>query len=296
MVDPHFSPFLLYTSLNFQIVPSVQAVLPAASRAAAYGDGCFETLRSYQGRFLALDRHVERLRQGMQALGIRPPRETSEARFAHWIRELLEANGLLEADARVRIQVWRTGPLGYQSPTEAEPIVLINAFSLGQPLPPLRLGWVSIRRIPAACLPSHLKLSNGLNYILAQREAAAEGYDEALMCDIGGRISETTMANVFWLRDGLMETPSLQCDVLPGITRELVLEMVRESSGRLGPGVREVEAAPELLNEASAVFTCNSLRELHPVASVDGRIFPADSSDIRRILDAWSVFRNERLM
>lgn len=286
----------MYTSLNSKIVPTSEALLPAVSRAAAYGDGCFETLKSYQGRFLALDRHVERLKQGMEALGIRPPRETTEARFAHLISELLEANGLIELEARVRIQVWRTGPLGYQSPSEAEPILLINAFPLGPALQPLRLGWASTRRIPNACLPSHLKLSNGLNYILAQREAAAEGYDEALMCDLRGHISETTMANVFWLRNGVLETPSLQCDVLPGVTRALVMEMVLASTKTLVAGVEEVEAEPDILSEATAFFTCNSLRELHPVASVGNRVFPVDIPQIRRILETWSVFRNEKMM
>lgn len=296
-------PYVFYQS---QFMPASEAQLPATSRAAAYGDGCFETLRAYQGRLLALDRHIERFRQGMDFLGINAPRECTEARFAHIIGELLERNNLSETDARIRIQVWRDGPLGYLTDNHREPILMIGAYRLGVIPPPMRLAVVDVRRIPNQCLPSAHKLSNGLNYIHAQKQASILGFDEALMCDIHGRISESSMANIFWIRDGILETPSLACDALPGITRALVMEMMdtcipkTQPQGNTEPAVplqfAEVEAEPGILRNAVAVFTCNSLRELHPVACVGETNYETDSVTVRNMLSCWESFRNDKLI
>jgi len=276
---------------NHQILPLREAQLPAISRAGAYGDGCFETLKTIQGRMLGLDLHIERLRQGMDYLGISHPKETSEARFAHIIESLLTANNLMETDARVRIQVWRNGPLGYQTGTYDEPILLVSAYPMNTKLAPLSLGIVQTRRIPHQSLPAHLKLSNGINYIVAQREARIAGYDEAIMLDIHNRVSETSMANLLWIRDGILETPSIACDPLPGITRKLVLDALKD----LYP-ISESEFSTDRLNEAEAVFTCNSLRELHPVRKVHDQDYDPDSDLVQTVLKAWTDYRNDHIV
>jgi len=276
---------------NNQLLPLRDAHLPAVSRAGAYGDGCFETLKTIQGRMLGIDLHIERLRQGMDYLGIAHPKETTEARFAYIIESLLIANNLLEQEARVRIQVWRNGPLGYQTGTKDEPILLVSAYPMPNTLAPLSLGTVQTRRIPNLSLPAHLKLSNGINYIAAQREASAAGYDEAIMLDIHGRVSETSMANILWIYEGKLETPSLACDPLPGITRKWVLESFLEHYP-----VHEAAFSIDRVMEAQAVFTCNSLRELHPVRMVNDKAFDTESDLVRRMMRIWTDFRNDHLV
>lgn len=279
-----------YLYLQNSIVRTSEANIPATSRGAVYGDGCFETLKSYQGKFLALDKHIDRLNAGMAYLGITAPKESTEGRYAYIIQDLLERNQLLESEARIRIQIWRTGPLGYQTPPFSDAILLVNTFSIGNMLPPSSLNLVQTRRIPNACLPSHLKLSNGLNYILAQREAAELGNGEALMCSINGHISETSMANIFWVRDGVLETPALECDVLPGITRQLIMD----AAEAIMP-VSEVVATPDVLQQAECVFTSNSLRELHPITSVDGTHYDEKTESASRLMEVWQEYRNDML-
>ena len=240
---------------------------------------------------LGLDLHIERLRQGMDYLGIAHPKETTEARFAHIIESLLIANNLLEQEARIRIQIWRNGPLGYQTGTHDEPILLVSAYPMLNKLTPLSLGTVQTRRIPNKSLPAHLKLSNGINYIAAQREASAAGFDEAIMLDIHDRVSETSMANILWICEGKLETPSLSCDPLPGITRHYVLKAMSE----LYP-IHESEFSIDRIMQAEAVFTCNSLRELHPVRMVNNTSFDSESDLVRRMIQIWTDFRNDHLV
>lgn len=240
---------------------------------------------------LALDRHIDRLNAGMNFLGIRPPRESTEARFAHIIGELLERVQLHEDDARVRIQVWRGGALGYQTPDWSDANISVSAFPITTMTPPDRIGLVQLRRIPNASLPSNLKLSNGLNYILAQREAQALGFQEGVMCTVDGYLSETTMANLFWIKDGVMFTPDTTCDILEGIMRSLVIEALE--------GTVEVEtcrAVPGVLEDAEAVFTTNSLRELHPVSMYNEVSYNVDLPVVQRCVNKWVEFRNDMLI
>lgn len=240
---------------------------------------------------LALDRHIDRLNAGMYFLGIKPPRESTEARFAHIIGELLEHLQFSDADARVRIQVWRGGALGYQTPEWSDANVMVSAYPITTMTPPDRIGLVQLRRIPNASLPSNLKLSNGLNYILAQREAQAMGYQEGVMCTVDGYLSETTMANLFWLKDGVLFTPDTTCDILSGIMRSLIIEALNG----LIP-IQTCRATPDVLDHADAVFTTNSLRELHPVKEYNQTKYDTEHPDVRFCMEKWVEYRNDMLV
>ncbi len=280
-----------YAFFNDRFLPVTEASIPAASRAAAYGDGCFETLKAWNGRLLALDRHVDRLNRGLQYLGINPPRESTEARFAHIIEVLLERNQLLETEARIRIQAWRSGPLGYQTQDWSDALLLVNTFPVGNTPPPSHIGLVQTRRIPNASLPSSLKLSNGLNYILAQREAQSAGYQEGVMCTIDGHISETTMANIFWMKGDVLFTPDSTCDILLGIMRSLIIEAMEGVVD-----IVECKAAPSVLETADALFTTNSLRELHPVHKYNDVIYNVENELVKRLHSKWAEYRNDALI
>jgi branched-subunit amino acid aminotransferase/4-amino-4-deoxychorismate lyase len=282
---------LNYAFLNDRFLPVSDAVIPAASRAASYGDGCFETLKTWNGRMLALDRHVARLNRGLDYLGITHPRESTEARFAYIIDGLLDRNQLLDTEARVRIQVWRMGPLGYQTPDLSEAMLLVNVFPIGNTPPPSHIGLVERRRIPNASLPTNLKLSNGLNYILAQREAQAAGYQEGVMCTVGGHLSETTTANLFWLKGDTLFTPHPSCDILEGIMRSLVIEAL---DGLIR--IEECSSTPDALETADAVFSTNSLRELHPIAKYNTTGYDLDSPLVQKLLKRWADYRNDVLI
>lgn len=279
-----------YLYLDGEFLSVDAARLPAASRALAYGDGCFETLKAWGGRFLALEAHVDRLQRGAAHLGIQLPESSGTIHFAHVIQELLSRNDLVEKTARIRLQVWRRGPLGYSTPVLSPGSVMITASEFTNKAVTRSLGSVAVRRIPDAALPASLKLSNGLNYILAQREAATAGYEEALMYDLRDHLSETSMANLFWYSEGVLETPATTCDLLPGITRSLVLRAMADRYP-----IREVEAPKQRIWEAECVFTCNSLREWEPVHRVDHREYSMTHPVIATTLAQWHEYRHDTL-
>lgn len=250
-----------------------EAALPVDARPVMYGDGCFETLRAYQGKFLHFDRHIERMRSGLEFLEIALPEKLKGPGPAELIRELLERNELAGRDAVVRIQVWRQGGRGYHTSGNNSAGYAITA----RPLPPSKKSWqlatVPTRRIPGVSLPAHFKLSGGTNYIRASMEADKAGSDDALMLTTDGWVSETPIANIFWSDGQRICTPHEQCDLLPGITREILLSLLREKDTI---PIRKDRFSLEELYEAEAVWLCNSLREIMPVFRVDNHDFDPD--------------------
>ena len=266
-----------------------ELLVTAESRAVWYGDGCFETIRSYKGTFLRLDLHLERLFGGMEYLGMALPAGFEAGTVKEEILRLLEKNGLLDSAALARIQVWRKGGRGFDVSSRDGSCYAISVFMLPELPETARLATVSTRRIPASAVNPRYKLSNSINYIRASTEAAGRHADDALMLTTGGVISETTMANIFWIKNGTVYTPSDKCDILPGITRSLIIKVVAELDDvRLETG----EFPPTALFEAEAVWICNSVKELVPVASVDEYKFALSHPLYERIHSSFLNYRD----
>lgn len=267
-----------------KIVRNEDAAIPALSSAASYGDGCFETLRSYSGSFLALNRHIVRLKSSMEYLGITIPPNYTQEYFEEEIARLLELNRLKEIDARIRLQIWRLGPLGYGSAESDAVTFLLTASPILSSNDLIRLATVNHFRTPSAALQSRYKLSNGLNYILARREAKKKGYDDALMLDYHKNVSETTIANIFWKKGDAVYTPSETCDLLPGITREIQLDWLDKQEGI---SVRVGQYNLKQLLQAETVWLTNSVQEITPVSKINDTSFNTDSAILLKFKNAY---------
>ena len=249
--------------INGGIERGEHAVLSVFDRGARDGGGIFETVRVYDGRPFAWQRHLERLVLSAAELGFPVP--PSPARLREGIDELLAAGRL--ADAVVRLTVTR-GIAGGR-PThagawiEAEPLA-------GRLWPGTRRGGASVVFSRATCPQGWIcrhKTTSRLAWDLAREEARAAGADEALFVSPDGHLLEGAASNVFVVRDGEAITPPLAADVLPGITRAIVLELCRE----LGLRAREAPVVAGQLRGAEEVFLTNSVQEVLPVASLEGR-------------------------
>jgi branched-chain amino acid aminotransferase len=146
-----------------------------------------------------------------------------------------------------------------------------QAFSEG-----IRLSLVSVRRNHPRALDPMIKSNNLLNNALAMQEALRAGADEALMRNHDGDLVEGSLSNFFLVRGGAVLTPPLTAGLLPGITREFVIELARD----VGVPVREERLTPDDLRTADEAFITGSTREVTPVARVDslaiGRGVPGD--------------------
>lgn len=123
-----------------------------------------------------------------------------------------------------------------------------------------------LRNDPRALDPA-MKSGNYLNSLLAYLEAAAQRYDDALMCNSEGHLTEGTTFNIFYIKRGIVVTPPLDVGILDGITRRKTME----HAVKLGLEVREVRFPKERLYEADEVFLSSSIKEVFPVTRIDGK-------------------------
>lgn len=266
---------MMKVSINGKIEDEDKAGIQAVSDGLFYGAGCFDTLKSYQGRFLHLHLHIERLNRGVGYLTGQETDFLKEAVLRQELLKLLRANELEDKDARVRIQISLVGRRGYALPNDNHLNLntLITAHNVtGQTFEPVQLKTVETTVVPSSSRPTDLKLSNMLHYRQAAIEARKKDGDDALMLTTDGYVAETSIANIFWKKRDTVYTPSTDCDILPGITRSLIIQLVKE----LGYSVNEGQFRPNELIAADTAWICNSIREIVWIKSIDDQKFSAD--------------------
>jgi branched-chain amino acid aminotransferase len=264
------------------LVPAEEATVSVRDRGFTYGDAAFETLRAYGGRVFEWEAHADRLRRTCDALSL--DHGLSDADLRGRIRETLAVNDL--EDAYVKLSISRGVQPGKLSPGPVEdPTVVVYVAELprggradrgGEPVwdAPATAEVVETRRIPDDALPAHAKTHNYLNGILARLELGdgnegddSDGRpDEALMLDSEGNLAEGATSNLFFVRDGTLHAPSLDGPVLPGITREVVLDLAADAEVPTAEG----SYRPADLRDADEAFLTNSTWEIRPLAEVDG--------------------------
>jgi len=247
-------------------------------RGFTLGDGVFDTALAVNGVIFARERHVTRLVEAANAIGIEVQKSALDSAL-----DLHGATLRAPPCTILRTTVTR-GPAarGLWPASAGEPTVVVttspwNPSLLGQPA---KLITASAPRNERS-LTSNLKTLNYLDHILAAREAAVRGTDDALILNTQGRVACSTIANIFILKGNRLTTPPLSEGCLPGITRALVLE-IAPSLGL------EVAESPIRLGEiiaADAVFLTNSVRFVRRVTALDGINIPYND-EIPRIEDA----------
>lgn len=249
-----------------------------ADRGLLLGDGVFDTALGVQGRVAFEAAHADRLTAAAEALGF----SVERARIVAAMRALAGTAPL----AAIRTTLTRgPGPRGLAPPAEPSPFLFGSAAPARSPLffAPLRLTLTSIARnetSPAA----RLKTLGYLDAVLAARDAQAQGFDEALFLNTGGRVACAGTGNFFGVFGGTLVTPPLEDGVLPGIVRAELLARIAPS---LGLAVEERPLLPSDLQAAEALFVTNSLRLLAPVTALGAQ--PYDSAGhgtVRRLCAA----------
>jgi branched-chain amino acid aminotransferase len=256
--------------VNGKIAQADQAVVPVYDHGFVYGEGVYETLRTYNRVPFLYDRHMRRLRQSADRLLLDVPFD--DATMLKWIDETVDAAGELQ-EAYIRILLTRgVGDLNYDPKSTPKPttVIIVKPFEA----PPARVFSDGIRVSLVDMLRNHpksvnplIKSNNLLNNALAMQAAYRAGAEEALMCNFRGELTECSQANFFMVRGGAALTPPSQAGLLEGVTRAFIFELGRE----LGIDVREETLFPNDLETAEEMFITSTTRELSPVVNVDGR-------------------------
>jgi branched-chain amino acid aminotransferase len=262
----------MFIYLNDRFVKEEEAVVSVFDHGFLYGDGVYETIRSYGGRIFMRDQHLARLRRSADAIGLTIP--ILEDRWPVLLHEAMTKNdvGNDRVDAYLRITITRgAGEIGLDPALCPIPTVVIMTKPLAPPSPQTYQNGVSLvvaktrRNLPTALDPQ-IKATNFLNNIQAKREAIAAGAFDSILLNWESHLTECTVSNLFFVQTSRLCTPALSCGLLDGITRDIVLNLARE----LQISVEEGSFGVEAIHKADECFVTNTSMEVMPVTRVDG--------------------------
>lgn len=235
-------------------------------RGFSFGDGVFETIRWQNSAAALLEYHLERLERGCQRLAI----PLSVTRLNGELQALFERLSAIGSSAVIKIQVTRgEGGRGYAIDPDMFPTIVISAFPALDYSEQRRLGMelgFCRQPISSGLMLAGIKHMNRLENVLLKQEAMEQGYNDALVCDSDGRIIETTAANIFIRKGGVLKTPSLQRSGVEGVIRRLIIDKL---GPQLGLDVDVCSCDLSDLWSADEVFICNSLMGIVPVLKID---------------------------
>ena len=235
----------------------------ARDRGFTLADGVFETMRARGGTVFRLERHLARLERALAVLQIPVPPQLHE-----WVVRAAKASGA--EDSSLRLTVTRgAGPAGVTPPSDPRPTVIVSAGPM--PLFPASMYAVGLSaHVPSGrrneySMTAGLKTLAYVDAVAGLLEARRAGADEALFLDTEGHCSEATASNLFIWTGAELVTPPLSCGVLPGITREAVLEIARVE----GLPVAERAFGLDELRSADEAFLTSSLRGVAALVRID---------------------------
>ena len=261
-------------NVNGRVSDQEHASISIFDHGFLYGEGVYETLRTYNGQSFLFDRHMRRLRNsaGMLALDI----PLTDAQIDERFRETVRAAGLgsgKDREAYIRILVTRgIGELTYDPAATPTPSIVVivkpnahpprEVFERG-----VRVSLVSVVRNHPSTVNPLIKSNSLLNNALAMQEALRSGAFEGVMRNYKGELAECTQSNLFIVRNDVVLTPPLEAGLLPGITREFLFEVGRDA----GIPVREAVLKDADLFGADESFLTSTTREVVPIVRVDDR-------------------------
>jgi 4-amino-4-deoxychorismate lyase len=284
--------------VNGRIIDEQQATVSVLDHGFLYGMGLFETFRTYGGRPFLLNEHMDRLRRGCEELGIAYDPVIEDVAVV--IQELLEANQLTDAYVRWTV-TGGAGILGLPAEPYNKPTIVCymkelpprkpEADESGKPIQLLQLR----RNSPEGTI-RHKSL-HYMNNILGKKELGNYPWlvgrqAEGLFLDGGGHLAEGLVSNLFFIdaKREVVRTPSLLTGILPGITRDAVMELAEQGGYRVEQGLYTWEE----LKQADEIFLTNSIQEIVPVTElfdIDGARSEISSGRIgpvtRKLLDDY---------
>ena len=254
---------------NGEFVDKSQATVSVDDRGFLFGDGVYEVFRATDGALFAADRHLRRLANGLVELEIARAATLDDAALLAAARRVLQDNGLTRGDALVYLQITRgaPGPRTHQFPPASTPPTVYVTASAFTPPDDVRTRGASVVTTPderwGRCNVKSIQL---LPNVIAKDRAVRAGAFEAVFVR-NGRITEGASTNLFAVLGGTLRTHPADHHILPGITREILLEEAEQ----LGVAVVETAVTPKDLANAEEVFVTSTSADVMPVVRVDGR-------------------------
>ncbi|OGT46676.1 MAG: hypothetical protein A3E82_01145 [Gammaproteobacteria bacterium RIFCSPHIGHO2_12_FULL_38_11] len=263
----------MYVLINDHIISEEKAYIHIKDRGFLLSDGVFETLKVQNGHIEFFNAHYERLKYSATTLFI-PFHYNADALKAMCL-ELIKENELNHSIASMRITLTRgIGLRGINFPEKPTPTLLITAAPYHQPVSDQysRAFITSIIRNQYSPI-TKLKTLNYFEPILARNEAHSNGFDEGIMLNTNGFITECSTANIFFVKDNIVITPSAENGILPGIIRNHIIVLCHKNNIKL---IEKSVSVNDAMN-ADEVFQTNSLIGIQPISQINEKKFSVDN-------------------
>ncbi len=241
--------------LNGEIIEATKAKAGILEPGFLYGQGLFETIRSYNREIPFLDQHLKRLAFCAKIINLKVP---AAAKLKQAVCAASKANNI--PNSYIRLNVWK----GNRKTNTAVIVKRLAVYKQDVYEKGFKGIIVDVRQNEFSPL-ARVKSLNYLLFILARQEAARKGGDEAILLNTSGYLAEGSRSNIFLVRDKKILTPSLDCGCLAGITRKIVIKLARKQWLK----VYERKIRPEELFRADEAFLTNSLIEIMPLTSIN---------------------------
>lgn len=256
------------------VVRREEAAVNPFNRGFRYGDGCFETIGVMNGVPVFWHQHVRRLHRALKFLGFDMP--IGEGQLYAAVKQLLEINQF-DGQGLLRLWVWRSGHGAY-APESDQSEFLAEVSPLARPLFPVPVVAVRATILPERLLPlgefgNHKWMGKTIN-VHAAGEAKRRGFDDALLLNSAGRITESTSSNIVLNHNGRWITPPLTEGCLAGVVREVML-----TQAGCPVRVSEEVISETMVNEASAIFSSNSAWGIRPFGQLNTKELRTDQAD-----------------
>ena len=257
------------TYLNGDFLPIEEARISVLDRGFLFGDGVYEVIPAYGGRLFRLKPHLQRLQRSLDAIRVQNP--LSDTEWADVLNRLLEENrneAGPDNDQSVYLQVTRgvADKRDHPFPSGITPTVYASSSPIRTPDPALaEQGISAVTLDDIRWQYCHIKAITLLPNVLLRQQAVDAGVGEAILVR-NGLAMEGSASNLFVVKDGILITPPISNHLLPGITRDLVLEL----AAMHGIPFREADVPENMLKDADEVWVTSSTREIMPVTTLDG--------------------------
>lgn len=257
--------------LNGEFVAAEQAKISPMDRGFLFGDGIYEVIPSYDGQFVGFGPHIKRLYEGLGFLSITSP--LTEADWKQVADTLLSKNPQLGSNVAVYFQVSRGADIkrNHAFPENISPTIFGFAFVI----PPAPVAdktkakpYNVITGQDLRWQRCHIKSTSLLGNVLHYQKGHDAGVQEILLFDAEDNLTEGSSVNAFIVKDGVVITPPLSHKLLPGITRLILLNILRQYSD-IPVQERNISKAEVLA--ADEVWLTSSSKEVAPVVSIDGK-------------------------
>jgi len=254
----------MFVWFNGKLMPAKKVRIDYLDRGFMYGDGVFESLRTYNGKPFMLDEHLKRLNKAAKLMHIKV------VDLKGPVLKTLKANDLKES--YIKIMITRGVASGHGldiKNVRSKPTILIVVDKMKEyPAVTYSKGWAAvITNIKRGDTLSNVKTLNYANNVLAKLDAADRKANEAIMLTHEGYLAEGTVSNLFFVKDGKLYTPSLKAGILNGITRALVIESAKKLKLNVIEGLFEKAE----LYHADECFIIFSGAGIVPIVKVDGK-------------------------